>query len=326
MAFSEYQPYDHGITRIDTGMVREELAACYLMEDGDEVAIIETGTHYTVPVILKLLQEKNIESEQVKYVIPTHVHLDHAGGVGGLMEKLPNAKAVIHPLGARHLIEPQKLKAGTIAVYGEHGFKNTYGDLIPVEESKVIIGENGLTLSLGSRTLTFIDTPGHARHHFCVHDSLSQGIFTGDTFGISYPNLIGKDRAFIFPTTTPVQFDPEALQTSISKLMALKPKKMYLTHYGELMNPQLYHEELIDQIQHYAEIALACAELTASQGNAKDLSVLIQERLTSFTLSRSETCGVDLSEQELLATIGMDMHLNAQGLAVWINRQTSRNS
>lgn len=320
MAFSVYQPYAHGITRIDTGMVREELAACYLMEDEGEIAIIETGTHYTVPVILKLLQEKNIEPSQVKYVIPTHVHLDHAGGVGGLMAELPNATAVIHPLGAKHMIEPSKLRAGTIAVYGEDGFKNTYGDLIPVDESRVVIGEDNLTLKLGSRTLTILDTPGHARHHFCVHDSLSQGIFSGDTFGISYPNLQGTDKAFIFPTTTPVQFDPDALIISIAKLMAKQPQSMFLTHYGELPNPQQYQQELVDQIKSYVDIALACEEQAVAD-QAANVEKLLQEQLTNFTVKRLKASGVDLPEQTMLATIGMDMRLNAQGLAVWLSRR-----
>ena len=100
MSFQVYQPLAHGITRIDTAMVRDELAACYLMEDDGECAIIETGTHHTVPIILDLLEQKGIDRRQVKYVIPTHVHLDHAGGVGGLMQALPAATLLIHPRGA----------------------------------------------------------------------------------------------------------------------------------------------------------------------------------------------------------------------------------
>lgn len=214
MSFPVYQDLGHDITRIDSAMLREELAACYLLRGAsanggaDEYAIIETGTHKTVPIILALLEQRGVRRDQVRYVIPTHVHLDHAGGVGGLMQALPEATLLVHPAGARHMIDPGRLKAGAMAVYGEDAFTEIYGDIVPVAAERVRAMADGTSAAVGDRQLVFYDTPGHARHHFCVHDPQSRGIFTGDTFGLAYPRLHTHRGPFIFPTTTPVQFDP----------------------------------------------------------------------------------------------------------------------
>lgn len=173
----------NGITLIDTAFQRPQMAACYLMEQDNEVAIIETGTKDTVPLIFDVLTQKKIAASQVKYVIVTHVHLDHAGGAGRLMDALPHATLIVHPKGQRHMVDPSKLQAGATAVYGEEEFNKTYGDLIAIAENRTHATKDGEILKLGGRALTFIDTPGHARHHFCVYDELSKGIFTGDTFG-----------------------------------------------------------------------------------------------------------------------------------------------
>ncbi|MEY8263748.1 MAG: MBL fold metallo-hydrolase, partial [Bermanella sp.] len=226
-----------GITQLDTAFQRPNMAACYIMQDAGEVAIIETGTKDTVPLIFACLQQLGLKPEQVKYIIPTHVHLDHAGGVGRLMQQLPNATLVVHEKGARHMIDPSKLQAGASAVYGEAEFNKTYGDLLPVAKERIISPLDNEQLTLGQRTLTFLDTPGHARHHFCVYDEVSQGFFSGDTFGLAYQELTNENGAFLMVTTTPVQFDPDALKNSIDKLMAMQPQRMFLTHYGVLENP-----------------------------------------------------------------------------------------
>lgn len=316
MPFQKYHALPFGITRIDTAMVHEELAACYLMEAGDECAIIETGTHNTVPTILALLDEKGISRDAVKYVIPTHVHLDHAGGVGGLMQALPQASLLIHPRGARHMIDPSKLKAGATAVYGEDTFARIYGDVIPVDERRVRIMHDGDSVRLADRELVFYDTPGHARHHFCVFDPLSKGIFTGDTFGLSYPSLVTEKGPFILPTTTPVQFDPEALKRSIRRLLALNPERMFLTHYGMLENPEKPGERLLVMVDDY----VALAEKAAQTGPA-DLLLRLESALQAYLFAKARDHGVTLSEEALQEALGFDINLNSQGLKVWIEQQ-----
>lgn len=318
MAFQVYQPLPFGITRIDTAMVHDELAACYLLEDAGEYAIIETGTHNTVPIILSLLAEKGIDRRQVKYVIPTHVHLDHAGGVGGLMEALPEATLLIHPRGARHMIDPAKLKAGAMAVYGEKAFADIYGDVIPVPESRVRTMDDGDQAVVGGRTLQFIDTPGHARHHFCVHDPVSRGLFTGDTFGLSYPALTTSNGPFICPTTTPVQFDPPALKASIRKLLALAPQRIYLTHYGMVENPQPLGERLLTMVDDYVALAENVAPTSDTEALEKALMTAMGEYL--FRCAREHGC--EMSDAQLQAVLGLDIQLNSQGLAVWLQSRS----
>ncbi|MGB1466695.1 MAG: MBL fold metallo-hydrolase [Alcanivorax nanhaiticus] len=316
MSFQVYHSLPFGITRVDTAMVHEELAACYLMEADGQCAIIETGTHNTVPILLALLEERGISREQVKYVIPTHVHLDHAGGVGGLMQALPEATLLIHPRGARHMIDPSKLKAGAIAVYGEAAFSGVYGDVIPVDESRVRIMEDGDSVMLAKRKLVFYDTPGHARHHFCVYDPASKGIFTGDTFGLSYPSLVTENGPFILPTTTPVQFDPEALKHSIRRLLALSPERMFLTHYGMLEAPGEPGERLISMVDDYVALAEQ-----AARGKEAGLLERLESALQKYLFAKAHDHGVALSEEELQEVLGFDIKLNSQGLKVWLQQR-----
>ena len=310
-----------GITRIDTGFFRKGMAACYLMERTNEqgiveIAIVETGIAKTVPLLLQLIADKGYSVEQVKYVIPTHVHLDHAGGVGGLMSALPQATLVIHPQGARHMIDPSKLQAGAIAVYGEAVFNETYGVLVPVPEARVQVAPDGFTLPLGQSTLTFYDTPGHARHHFCVLDSLSNGVFTGDTCGIAYPELNVNGVPFLFPTTTPVQFDPQAMKESIGRLLALNPDYFYLTHYGAIAVTPDLQVALYEQIDVLVQIAEA-------HPDASERHDALCEALMVNMLTRYREQGGRLSEAQARAFLDADVGLNAQGLAVWLERKNS---
>lgn len=307
----------HGISCIDTGMIRAGLAAAYIMQQGDKAAIIETGTHVCVPTILEALAELGITTEQVEYIIPTHVHLDHAGGAGGLMAACTNATLLIHPRGARHMIEPAKLKAGTIAVYGEEIFASVYGDLIAIDENRVTIAEDGSEFMLNDRQLLCYDSPGHARHHMCIHDPLSEGIFSGDTFGVSYPELsAGCEQRFIFPPTTPVHFDPPVWQQTLKRLMALKPKRMYLTHFGMVENLEPLAADLHQQIEDYANIALA------QKDNANPMPALL-DALNKDTLARLKKVGSPMSVEEQTAIVSMDNGINAQGLAIWLSQQSA---
>ncbi len=302
-----------GIHQLDTQFQRPNMAACYILEDHGEVAIIETGTKDTVPLIYACLQELGIKQEQVKYVIPTHVHLDHAGGVGLLMQQLPNATLLVHEKGARHMVDPTKLQAGATAVYGEAEFKKTYGDLIPVAADRVLSPGHEQVIKLGERSLTFLDSPGHARHHFCIFDDQSQGFFTGDTFGLAYQELTTAHGPFIFPTTTPVQFDPEALKKSIKMLLSYQPKHMFLTHYGMVDNPEALGQSLLLQVDDLVKIAKEC-DLPAGPERIKWLN----DSIIKYLLSRLRSHECTLSVDEQIQVMKSDALLNAQGLDVWL--------
>jgi glyoxylase-like metal-dependent hydrolase (beta-lactamase superfamily II) len=224
----------HGIWAIDTGYQRPHFDAAYLMVERGRAAFIDTGTGHSVPRLLDTLEAAGVARDAVDWVIPTHVHLDHAGGSGALMAALPHARLVVHPLGARHLIDPAKLIAGATAVYGAEEVQRSIGTVLPVSAERVLESADGMELHLADRPLRLFDTPGHARHHHCVWDERSRGLFTGDTFGLSYREFDSPQGAWLLPSTTPVQFDPPALRASFERLLALQPDCIYLTHYGRL--------------------------------------------------------------------------------------------
>ncbi len=304
---------DYGITCIDTGYGRPGQVACYLLQEEDMVIFIDTGTFHSVPNLLEVLDKKKIDRESVAYVMPTHVHLDHAGGAGELMRQLPNAKLVIHPRGARHMIDPSKLLAGAVEVYGEAVFEESFGELLPVAEDCVIIADDGFFLELNGRPLLFLDTPGHARHHYSIYDENSKGIFTGDTFGISYREFDTRLGPFIFPPTTPVQFDPEAWHKSIDCLLGLKPERMYLTHYSMVSNVEKLADDLRYRIDYFARIAM---DSTNEEDRYQAIRSRMYEKLSSDLIAHD--CRLDQADiEELLA---LDLDLNSQGLEIWLDR------
>jgi glyoxylase-like metal-dependent hydrolase (beta-lactamase superfamily II) len=316
MSQPRYRTLEHQITCIDTEYHHPGVAACYLIESDGEAAFIDTGTSNSVPLLLAVMQERGVALEQVKYVIPTHVHLDHAGGVGGLMQAFPNAKLVIHPYGARHMIDPTKLQAGATAVYGEEQFQAQFGSLIPVDESRVIEAPDNYRVKLGSRELLCIDTPGHARHHICIYDEQSKGIFTGDTFGLSYREFDTGKGPFLLATSTPIQFDPEAWHETIDRLMALSPEVIYLTHYCEVRNPDQLAKQLRDSLNLFTETALSA---DAEPGRAR--TDQIKARLFDWLQNAMQQHGCSQSPQEISQLMEMDMELDAQGLEVWLQKR-----
>ena len=304
--------YDSGITCIDTMYEYAGHAACYLMIENGRAAFIDTGTGHTVPNLLETLKLKNLNIEDVDYVIPTHVHLDHAGGAGLLMSKLPNAKLVIHPRGKQHMINPEKLIMGATAVYGSK-FKQMFGNVAPIDEKRVAVANDNDEIELANRTLKFLDTPGHARHHFCVYDQTSKGIFTGDTFGLSYREMQKNNADFILPTTTPVQFEPDPWYDSLDKLLALNPKNIYLTHFGRITEIKKLAQELRQDITKYTEITKQYLNIENSETKIRnDITHYLQEKLQA-----------NYSSEEIkhfTQFLQPDLNLNAAGLRVWLSR------
>ena len=306
--------YEGGVNVIDADFHREHMAGCYLVEADTEVAFIEVGINSSTPRLMNVLERRGWKPEDVTYVIVTHVHLDHAGGAGSLMQLLPNATFLVHPYGARHMINPAKLEAGARAVYGDQMFDEIYGTLIPVEEERTRIMEDGDQVTLGNRQLRFMDSPGHARHHFCVYDSLTNGWFTGDTFGLSYREFDTANGAFLLPTTTPIQFDPEALKASVRKLAADKPDYMYLTHYGRVDDVQRLAKVMIDGVDTFVSIA-------EKYKNEDERRQKIETAMSDWLLSGLEKHGVRLDRKRCLELLGSDITLNTQGIEFWLDHR-----
>lgn len=309
-----YQDHPFGISTLDTGFIRPGFAASHLIIENNHAVYIDVGTSYAVPRLLEVLKNKEIPVENVDYVIVTHIHLDHAGAAGQLMQMLPNARLVVHPRGARHLIDPSRLIAGAMAVYGQTQFQTLYGEIIPVPAERALTLSDEQILEFQGRPLLFLDTPGHAKHHFCIFDERANCFFTGDTFGISYRAFDTEQGAFIFATTTPIQFEPLPLHHSINRLLSYQPDKMYLTHFGEITEVAQLADKLHDSIDHQATLMEAVADSGADRH-----TLLVKNIMDSFVKELQQlNCRLPIETcRELLA---MDVELNAQGLEVWWDR------
>jgi glyoxylase-like metal-dependent hydrolase (beta-lactamase superfamily II) len=310
--------YEGGILAIDSGMVRHRMAACYLLETDAAVAVIEAGNNDSAARILKVLASRGRQATEVSHVIVTHVHLDHAGGAGKLMQALPNARLVVHPWGLRHMTDPSRLEASARAVYGDQKFDEMYGSLVPVPEERTLVMEDSECLVVGKRELTFIDTPGHARHHFCVWDEQTKGWFSGDTFGISYRELDTANGPFIFPTSTPIQFDPPALVASIRRMMEKQPENMYLTHFGRVQDVNRLAAELIDSVEQFAVLG---ERFDGCDNRRQEIESAMMERL----MERARAHGVACSDDDLREVFAGDVVLNTQGIEFWLDHGRERN-
>ena len=306
-------PVGNGVYRIDTEYLRPGLAASHLVVDDGHAAFVDTGAAPAHPRLMQALTELGLAPDQVDYVFLTHVHLDHAGGAGQLMQALPRARAVLHPRGAPHMVDPAKLIAGTVAVYGDTMYRELYGEIVPVAAERMILANDGDRIALGSRTFELLDTPGHARHHYCAHDLDHDDIFSGDTFGISYRDFDTAAGAFIFPTTTPVQFDPAALHSSVDRLMARRPRRMVLTHFGPVGDLERLSGDLHADIDEFVAVARRHAGVPERADRiAEDVFTYLSARLDSHGFAGDE----ELRHQLL----DPDVRLNTQGLEVWLAR------
>ncbi|MCK6432107.1 MAG: MBL fold metallo-hydrolase [Burkholderiaceae bacterium] len=301
-----------GVFAIDTGFTRPRFDAAYLIVHEGRAAFVDSGTNFSVPRLLAALDAVGIARDAVDWVIPTHVHLDHAGGVGLLMQHLNKAAVLVHERGVRHMVDPRALYQGALAVYGAQEMQRSYGELQPIDANRVRATHEGMVVELAGRPLRFADTPGHARHHHCIWDEHTRGWFTGDTFGLSYREYDTADGAWITPTTTPVQFEPDPLRQSIDRLVARDPQCMYLTHYSRVRDIPRLASLLHEQID--ALVALA----EPLRGHP-DRHRALCEQLRVFyraQLSRHGVADVEAGVQAL----ALDTELNAQGLAVWLDR------
>jgi glyoxylase-like metal-dependent hydrolase (beta-lactamase superfamily II) len=307
----------HGVHAVDTGFHRARFDAAYLVVQDGRAAFIDSGTNDAVPRLLGLLDALGLPRDAVDHVIPTHVHLDHAGGAGLLMQALPSATMWVHPRGARHMVDPSQLYQGALAVYGQAEMDRAYGQLVPVPAERVRSTADGEVIELAGRPLLVAHTPGHARHHHCLWDEASRGWFTGDTFGLSYREFDTSQGPWIMPTTTPVQFDPVALRASIERLLARDPACMYLTHYSRVSDVARLGRLLLDGVDAMVDIALQ-----APAGEQRHDT--LKRALLGWYAASLARHGCTLAEPEFAALLAMDLELNAQGLGIWLDARTGQ--
>ena len=306
--------FDHGISAIDTHYVRPMLDASHLVVRGGRAAFVDVGVNHSVPLLLAALRHKNLDVGDVQWVFLTHVHLDHAGGAGELLKHLPNAKILVHPRGAPHLVSPDKLVAGTKQVYGTEKFAALYGDIVPVPAERLQLVEDNSRFQLNGSEFTCIHTSGHALHHYCIVDQDSRGVFTGDSFGISY-RIFDTDRgAFIFPATTPTHFDPDQAHASLDRILSFEPVDLYLTHYSRVTGLPRLAADMHASLVAYVQLARSCAE------KGDERIACMRNRMHALLVKRVREHGCTLDQATVDSWLAMDVDLNAKGLAVWLDR------
>jgi len=229
------------------------------------------------------------------------------------MRQLPRARLVVHPRGARHLVDTTALVAGATAVYGTEEMDRSYGTLVGVPAERVIQTADGMTLELAGRPLLFLDTPGHAMHHHCIWDERTRSFFTGDTFGLSHRAHDTARGAWIMPTTPPVQFQPEALRPSIERLLTFSPQRMLLTHYGPVEDVPRLAALFLAQLDEMVAAARPLAK-------APDRHATLRRALEAIHLRHLREHGVTLPEAQIRDLLDLDFELNAQGIAIWLDR------
>ena len=313
-----FQEMNHGITCIDMEFFHTGIACCYLIEDNGKYALVETGPGNSVPILLEFFRIKDIPMQEIEYILVTHIHLDHAGGAGLLMQHLPNAKLVVHPRGLKHMVDPAKLLAGATEVYGEEELMKNFGEIRPIPQERILEATDGFRLRLGDRELEFLDTPGHAKHHNCIWDARSNGMFTGDTFGISYRPFDTEKGPFISASSSPVQFDPESAHRSLDKILTYNPQYVYLTHYGRLENVVDLAQKLHKSIDELKAIA---KESYPEPDRFQEMKDRIEKAL--FRKLRDHRC--TMNKEEILKFWQIDIMLNAQGLECWLKGYPKNN-
>ena len=303
-----------GVYAVDTGFQRPRFDAAYLLVQDGRAAFVDNGTNHALPRHLGALDALGLSRDAVDFVIPTHVHLDHAGCSGVLMRELPAATLWVHPRGAKHLIDPSALIESALAVYGPEEMARSYGTIVGVDEARVRTTHDGMDLMLGSRRLHFIDTPGHARHHHCIWDETTRGWFTGDTFGISYRDFDVPGRgAWIKPTHPPTQFEPDALRESLARMVAFDPQCVYLTHFGRVPDPRRLARQILQLLDEVIDIG-------HRQRRAPDRHAVLRDELAALYAASLRAHGVDVTPATM-ELLSMDVELNAQGLGGWLDRQ-----
>lgn len=314
LVVSDLTDYPDGISAIDTRYVRPRLDASHLIVHRGRGAFVDTGTALAVPHLLAALDAKGIARDAVDWVLLTHIHLDHAGGAGALVEQLPNARVAVHPRGAAHIADPAKLIGATRKVYGDAVYDRLYGDIRPVPARRLVVTEDGARHDLAGRRLEFLHTPGHALHHQAIVDPDAGAVFAGDTFGVSYREFDVDGREFILPATTPTQFDPDQLHASIDRVVALAPRAVFLTHYSRVLDIPRLGAELHAALASYVALARHYRDDPAR-------ATRLQEEIFHWHSTALDAHGYAGTLATRHALLDDDLVLNVQGLLGWLDRR-----
>jgi glyoxylase-like metal-dependent hydrolase (beta-lactamase superfamily II) len=294
-----------GVLEIDTLLGGwERITAGYLIT-GDAPVLVETGSQSSVPALLDALAALNVDPGELAGIAVTHIHLDHAGGVGDVARAFPQATVYVHQRGARHLVDPAKLVNSAAMVYGDL-LDSLYGRLTPTDAERVHVLEDGEQIAVsanGTRTLTAVDSPGHAKHHLALHDSDSGLLFAGDAVGVRLP-----DAGILRPATPPPDFDLDQALSSLAKFADRSPAGIALAHYGLVPDPGEILDEAAETLTQWAEVA------EAAWRNGDDIAVALDARFGR----PPDHHHVTPEAWERLDTLN-GIHSNAAGFQRWLD-------
>lgn len=303
---------DYPIITIDCNYQRLEHAAAYLIIEDKCAALIDNNTVHAIPCIMRETERHGLRPEDIRFIIPTHLHLDHAGATSELVRICPNATVISHPRGVRHYADPARLIAGVKAVYGNEEFNRWFGEIKPIPIERIRSVDDGERIAFGARFLTFLHTRGHANHSITIHDSRSNGVFTGDTFGVEYRKSRMSKKPFLFCSTAPTDFDPAETRKSVRRILALNPECLYLAHFGGIEDVAAAAEVFLHFV---ARMEAVIAKAAASHLREDALMALCEDEMRQAIMDQFEYCGVKIDDADLRAR---DTHLNvnAKGVAL----------
>lgn len=292
-----------GVHQLDTLLGGWERVTAGYLVDGPAPVLVETGSQTSVPSLLATLGALGIGALDLSAIVVTHIHLDHAGGVGDVAAAFPNATVYVHEKGARHLVDPAKLVASAAMVYGDL-LDSLYGRLTPTAAARVQVLRDGEVVEVGGgRTLTAIDSPGHAKHHLAVHDSESGILFAGDAVGVRLP-----DAGILRPATPPPDFDLDLALASLRRFAERRPTGVALAHFGLVPDPL----DSLDEAELVLRRWAAVAETAWREG--RDIADALAGAFGA------ELDGVDAAHREKLETLN-GIHSNAAGFRRWLDQR-----
>ncbi|WP_436932598.1 MBL fold metallo-hydrolase [Halosimplex halobium] len=276
------------LSYVDTGMYdTEAYGAVYLIDD-DRPALVDSGIGTNYERVLDLVREASLEPADIEVIALTHVHLDHAGGAGFLVEECPNAEVYVHPVGAPHVVDPERLWAGTKSAVGDQ--IEFYTEPEPVPEARVTEIEDGDTIDLGDHALAVHRAPGHAPHQVVFHDPANDTVFTADAAGIYAP-----DPGEIFPTSPPPNFDPEECQADIDTLRAIEPEVLCYAHFGPA--------ETGDKLDRYADVLDSWVEAVAAKRAELDDDAAVVDHFVAEADAERAVWGREKADAEVAMNV-----------------------
>jgi hypothetical protein len=302
------------IIQVDCNYVQSEFASAYLLVHQGKGIFIESNTNHAISYLKKAAISAGLSLDQVVGLVITHIHLDHAGGAGLFLQEFPNAKLFAHPRAARHAIDPSKLIASATAVYGESFMKKLYGEILPCDRERVVALEDGASLDFQGIELKVKHTRGHANHHLVVIEPKTKKLFSGDSFGVSYPKISNRKGLLVLPSTSPTDFDGVAAIETVEWIARQDLEQIGLTHFGFINKSDI--PKALEQMRAYLQYSIELLE--AIKANHLDVETITQN-IQEWVIQYYSFRGIHLDSEDL-KILALDFKVNAQGLHFVANK------